>query len=279
MARAGPALRDLTVTGAGWVGLLTAVTVALWPSRSVWRSPSVGSGPRPILTQAAVGRQGRGARRRRAAQVAAVLAVLDALAAALRAGLSAETALRHVAASDRSAAGRLAAALADAGSRADRCWSRYARETGAPEVLVVAQAWALSRRAGVRLADAVDLAAGLLRDAQARGHRREVALAGPRATIAVLTLLPLLGPAAGLALGIAPSTLYAGSTPSLLATAAGLVLLLIGRGWARGLVARSLRATPASVSGPGRRSLRVRRAWPGHAGASAREGSWPRSPP
>lgn len=238
------------------VGLLVASAVVLWPRAgeigvgadvSGRAAAAAGVGPAPAWPR---GR--RRARRRRRAAEQTVLVVLDALGAGLRVGLSPEWTLRHLAATDDAAVAGLAAELVAAGSRGEQCWRRQARLAQAPEVLVVAQAWALAHDAGVRLADAVDLAARLLREARTRRDRREVSLAGPRATIAVLTLLPVLGPGVGLTLGVAPTTLYAGNVASIASTGAGLALLVLGRAWAHALVKRSRQAVPPSWADRGR---------------------------
>ncbi len=250
------------MTAASWCALLTAVAVLGWPRRTRALAGQVASPPR---RPAGPRRGSRAARRRRRRAESTVLAVLDALAAALRVGLAPDTALRQLADVDDGPVGRLASELAQAGRAGGQYWRGVAREAGAPGVLVVAQAWELSHVAGIRLADAVELSARLLRQGRGLRNRREVALAGPRATIAVLTLLPLLGPGVGLAVGIDPFDLYAGTGLSMVSTGVGLAMLICGRLWAAALVRRSLRAVPASwsTSAPGRAlSLRRPRASP-----------------
>lgn len=241
------------MNAAAWSALFVAASVLGWPRRTSLPGPPPSSGLAPAGPRV----RGRRARSRRRWAEAAVLAVLDALGAALRAGLAPDTALRHLAEVDDGAGGRLALELAEAGRAGGSCWRHIARTAGAPEVLVVAQAWELSQSAGIRLADAVDLAARLMREGRARRDRREVALAGPRATIAVLTLLPLLGPGVGLAVDIDPIELYAGTGLSMVATGAGVAMLIGGRLWAAALVRRSVRAVPPAWSaGASRRVLR-----------------------
>ncbi|MEI2732972.1 MAG: type II secretion system F family protein [Dermatophilaceae bacterium] len=233
------------MNAASWSALLVAAAVLGWPrgtSAVGGQQPS----PHPRLADPRSG--SRADRRRQRLAESAVLAVLDALAAALRVGLTPDTALRHLADVDHGPVGRLAWELLAAGRAGGQCWRNIAGAAGAPEVLVVAQAWELSHVAGVRLADAVDLAARLLRQGRARRDRREVALAGPRATIAVLTVLPLLGPGVGMAVGIDPFDLYAGTGLARVSTGAGLVMLISGRLWAAALVRRSMRAVPQSWS-------------------------------
>ncbi len=134
-----------------------------------------------------------------------------------------------------------------------RVWSRLAQETGAEELRLVAAAWTLADTCGVALADAVDLAAALLRDARARQARLDVLLAGPRATMALLSALPLAGPVVGWVFGIDPVSLYAGSAAATVSAALGLGLLVVGRLWCQALVRRALSAGSAprgSALGP-----------------------------
>ncbi|WP_295698806.1 hypothetical protein [Lapillicoccus sp.] len=104
------------------------------------------------------------------------------------------------------------------------------------EVAFVARAWSLSESLGSPLAECATVAARVVRQQSARRQRLAIALAGPRATAAVLTALPLAGPVVGLLLGLSPRQLYA--TPAALAsTLSGLVLLMLGRWWCSRLVA------------------------------------------
>jgi len=78
---------------------------------------------------------------------------------------------------------------------------------------VISQAQELSSSAGVPLAEAWEWesAAALLREHEGLRRKIAVALAGPRATMRVLTLLPLAGPVVGVVFGIDPWRLYSGS--------------------------------------------------------------------
>jgi Flp pilus assembly protein TadB len=67
-----------------------------------------------------------------------------------------------------------------------------------------------------------------------------VAVAGPRATVTVLTVLPLTGPAFGLACGIDPATLYLGSPIATAAAVAGLTLIAVGRLWCSRMIRRAV---------------------------------------
>lgn len=208
----------------------------------------------------AAGRRGRRARQARTEAVTEALRVLDAVAPALRAGLPASTALAHLAATSAGRGG-LAADLAAAASTArglgvrparaspiGAVWWHAAQRSGADELQLAGAAWTLADVSGVALADAVDLAARLLRESRSRQTRLDVLLAGPRATMSLLTVLPLAGPVVGLMFGIAPLTLYAGSPLCLLSAGCGIGLLFVGRLWCRGLLRSALSAGSSARS-------------------------------
>ncbi|MDN5768146.1 MAG: type II secretion system F family protein [Humibacillus sp.] len=180
---------------------------------------------------------------------AAALALLDAAGPALRAGLTPAAAVRlavisaHGLPSDelrRFVEGLDEAALA--GLPASRVWAELATRSGSGPVAFVAGAWRLSEVTGAPLAEAVERAAEALRDAQARQRRVAVAVAGPRATVFVLTALPLTGPIFGLACGLSPVELYLGSSLAAVSVVAGVVLVLLGRLWCRRLVRTAVEA-------------------------------------
>ncbi len=129
---------------------------------------------------------------------------------------------------------RLVGVLLDASDRAEPTspvWAAWAERSGSAELAFVAAAWRLSETTGAPLASAVDRAVRGLLDARARRGKVAVAVAGPRATVTVLTLLPLTGPLFGLACGIDPATLYLGSPIATACAALGLVLSWAGRVW------------------------------------------------
>jgi tight adherence protein B len=202
-------------------------------------------------------------RRRPHDLVDSVLDLLDGVHPALQAGLPPGRALELAAASSlgpdglgraravgsrsgRSAASdieRLVGAALDAveaGHSVSAVWAEWARRTASPELEFVAAAWRLSETTGAPLAAAVERAAHGLRDARARRGRVAVAVAGPRATVAVLTVLPLTGPLFGLACGIDPASLYARSPITMASLGVGLVLIWTGRSWCRRLIRSAL---------------------------------------
>lgn len=188
----------------------------------------------------------------------ALLGVLDALEPALVAGLTPARALQLAAppgsasgpsrasgpsggSSGAESAGVPAAVqdavrAAEAGTSIGRVWQRWAEDSGSRTLGFLAAAWLLSERTGAPLAEAVARAAARTRGELSRRRRVSAAVAGPRATVNVLSVLPLVGPLFGLASGLDPSEVYLSSPLVLAAVGLGLVLLLVGRWWCRQLV-------------------------------------------
>jgi tight adherence protein B len=115
-----------------------------------------------------------------------------------------------------------------------------AEQTGSSIVQEVAAAWGLSETTGCPLAEAVERAAAQLRSALATRRKVRAAVAGPQATVTVLTVLPLTGPLFGLACGVPPGELY-GNAIGLSCLGAGVVLIIFGREWCRRLVRQAER--------------------------------------
>lgn len=174
---------------------------------------------------------------------AAALALLDAAGPGLHAGLTPAAAVRLAATSAHGlpsvelrqfVEGLEHAALM--GLPASGAWVDLAARSGSGPIAFVAGAWRLSEVTGAPLAEAVERAAEALRDARARQRRVAVAVAGPRATVFVLTALPLTGPLFGLACGLSPLELYLGSSLAAVSVGAGVILVVVGRLWCRRLV-------------------------------------------
>ena len=166
------------------------------------------------------------------------LDLLDGLAPALRAGLPPVAALRLVASSS-SADGPLpglgrAAAL---GEPLAPIWSSYAESTRSDDLRLVAAAWSMCDTLGSPLATTVAAVSDVVRRRRVVRQRTAAALAGPRATMRVLTALPLSGPVLALAVGVSPGDLYR-PPAGLFSLVVGLVVLAFGRLWA----ARMIRA-------------------------------------
>ncbi|HEU4332239.1 MAG TPA: hypothetical protein VFR40_14065, partial [Lapillicoccus sp.] len=108
----------------------------------------------------------------------------------------------------------------------------------------MAAAWSLCETLGSPLAPTVTTVADVVRRRRAVRHRIAAALAGPQATMRVLTTLPLSGPLVAVVVGVAPAELYAGAA-GVSSLVVGLLLLLVGRVWA----SRMVRAVTAEHQG------------------------------
>lgn len=259
--------------------------VLVWPSRGRVGLGGIGVGTTALGTRERPSRPGAastrlregfrasfgGRGRRRSVELETVLVILDSLAPALRAGLAPAAALRcldvaagpPVAVAARRATGPAPAhpgfsaadlvvdllAAAETGERLAPVWGRASRVSGSPELALISRAWALSEDLGAPLADSVALAADLVRQRTARERRLAIALAGPRATTTVLSLLPVIGPGVALLLGISPAELY-GSAPAVSSVAVGGLFLVVGRWWCARMVGGLARPRPAG-RGPG----------------------------
>lgn len=94
---------------------------------------------------------------------------------------------------------------------------------------------------GTPLATAVEECARVLAERERATARRAAALAGPRASMWVLTALPVAGPAAASLVGLGPRP----SDPLVAASClTGLALTASGWWWSRALVARAARPRP-----------------------------------
>ena len=128
------------------------------------------------------------------------------------------------------------------GQPASRVWAEWAERSASADLALVAAAWRLTETTGAPLAFAVDRAVRSLLDARARRGKVAVAVAGPRATVTVLTVLPLTGPLFGMACGIAPTQLYLGSAIATLSACFGVALVWGGRAWCRRMIRTAVRA-------------------------------------
>lgn len=243
------------------VGLLAALGILLWPHNLGLRGlvilPGMASASRgaSASTSAIAPRAGtasaweRASRWRPGPGPAAInaqdlLSLLEAIAPALEAGMAPAAALR-IAADARSGSGRpdpltsiardMATAATD-GAMLGPLWRGAAESAASPELLLLAQAWSLTEDMGAPLAQAVRTTAGLLEARIAHERRLAAAVAGARATVNVLTVLPIGGPLMALVLGIGPAELYGGSRLTQGSLVLGLGLALVGRLWVRRMV-------------------------------------------
>lgn len=234
------------------VGLLVAVGILLWPERFGLRRLAI----LPLPSRSASGtaptqpsawervRRWRPGGRAAGASTQDLLALLEAIAPALEAGMTPASALR-LAADARSSPGhqdplgalarQMASAAAD-GDSLGPLWCEAAESADSAELLLLAQAWSLTEDMGAPLAQAVRTTAGLLEARIAQERRLAASVAGAKATVNVLTVLPIGGPLVALVLGIGPRELYGGSVLTQSSLALGLGLAALGRWWVRRMV-------------------------------------------
>ena len=239
------------------VGLLVMVAVLVWPrsfgGRRLAILPRASTPARADPTNvqrfaraSSSGRVHRWRPGRRAAVISThdLLALLEAIAPALEAGMTPASALR-TAADSRFDPGRpdqldaLVRALASSAADGDKLgplWREASESTASAELLLLAQAWSLTEDMGAPLAQAVRTTAGLLEARISHERRLTAAVAGARATVNVLTILPIGGPLVALVLGIGPAELYGSSRLTQGSLALGLCLAAIGRWWVRRMV-------------------------------------------
>lgn len=133
----------------------------------------------------------------------------------------------------------VAGMLAIGGSVADgvRLAAGHSTGPGAPALGWLAVSADVIDRTGCPAAGVLDgVAEGMLAELTRAGER-EVALAGPRATAAVLTGMPLAGMALGAVMGANPVAALLGTGAGRVSLVAGLMLWLAGRAWSARLVA------------------------------------------
>lgn len=110
-------------------------------------------------------------------------------------------------------------------------------------------AWRLAEETGATASTVTAAAASSIRGRREARDRAEVVVAGPRASMRLLSALPLVGPVAGTLVGLGPDRLYASVASRVLALA-GVALTIGGWWWARRLLRRASR--------PGRTDGRTR---------------------
>jgi len=136
---------------------------------------------------------------------------------------------------------RLEAVDAEGGAVGD-CLARCADDD--PDLRFLAASWQLADEFGVAAAPAARTAAGVLRERATADERRAALAAGPRASMWLLTLLPLSGPVVSVLLGLPVDEVYGGAVAWASATS-GLLLTGAGWLWSRRLLRRAVR--PARV--------------------------------
>jgi tight adherence protein B len=94
----------------------------------------------------------------------------------------------------------------------------------------------IAEASGCPLADVLARFAAQLEVEDDADAARQTALAGPKATVRLLTWLPLMGLGLGIALGVDPLAVLLGTPLGLAALAAGVALTVAGRLWSARLV-------------------------------------------
>ena len=204
------------------IGILGGVAVLLWPARAQLRQS----------------RQTSPARRTSSAVKPdeAVLTVMDSMCTTLRAGSPPAQALRLAVEPFHQNADEVAtqlvalAEVAAADGDVPQAWEQLAADWETPVLADVAAAWRLSARQGCPLAEALDAAAVNIRAHRAHTASVRTAVAGARATVAVLVGLPVLGLGIGLLLGVDVLSLYRGRS-GLMTFWPGVTLIAIGMAW------------------------------------------------
>ncbi len=121
----------------------------------------------------------------------------------------------------------------DAGLSAETAIAR----DGGSQWLVLAAAWGLAQLSGAPIAHALRRIAEGLSDLARLRERRRVLLAGPRATIRLVALLPIAALLTGIVLGFDPVGVLLTPVGAIVAAAGG-ALLYAGVRWAGALAAR-----------------------------------------
>ena len=111
-------------------------------------------------------------------------------------------------------------------------------EATARDLAVLGGAWRLSEELGASAADVTRAAAATARSRRTARERTAAVVAGPRASMWLLTGLPLAGPVAGTVLGVGPASLY-GSGPAVASAVTGAALTAMGWWWGRAILRRA----------------------------------------
>jgi tight adherence protein B len=110
--------------------------------------------------------------------------------------------------------------------------------------LELAACFDIAEASGCPLADVLARFAAQLEVEDDADAARQTALAGPKATVSLLTWLPVMGLGLGMALGVDPLAILFGTPLGLAALAAGLALTVAGRIWSARLVHAAAGAGP-----------------------------------
>lgn len=172
------------------------------------------------------------------------IAVIGRAAALLRIGLPPATVtiqLAEVSDPDLAAVLTRVSRSMNLGDAPDVAFARYAGALPGPleQVLTgMGSVWAVAESAGAPAADVLERYARSRQEFAEAERERAVALAGPQATVTVLTWLPAAGLGLALLIGADPLALL-GSPVGLVSIGSGVVLLALGRLWMRRMLERA----------------------------------------
>lgn len=204
--------------------LLAAACVAgavlCWPMRS---GPAIQRGQR----QRSI-RWRRLGRRTHNADLDALTTMVEGIAPAIAAGVTPATAVATSALLTSATVStpalrddlQLLARQSAVGAQLAPLWAGLQQRHGVAALGEVARAWALSEQLGCAIGDALGAATKMMREQLDLERRIAGATAGPRATMQLLTLLPVIGIGVAMVIGVPPWRLYAGRL--------GLSVLLLG---------------------------------------------------
>ncbi|SFC60744.1 tight adherence protein B [Streptomyces aidingensis] len=205
-----------------------------------------GRSPLPLLTGLLVTvpavrvRRRRAARRRAERRAEAVIALCGALAGEVLAGRPPERALLAAGVpglGEEAAAGILAAARY--GGNVPEALRAAAGLPGADGLRGVAACWQVAVDSGASLAAGLERVAEALRAERDQREDLRTQLAGPRATVLVLALLPAAGLLLGAGMGVAPLQVLLHTPEGLAALVAGGLLEWAGLAWSAAIVRRA----------------------------------------
>jgi tight adherence protein B len=191
------------------------------------------------------GLRSRAAERARLSATSAITSGLGALVVELRAGAHPATAAQGAAEDSEPAAAEVLRGIASAARRGGDVDATLRALAAARPALrtalgQVAQAWLLSSRYGVPLADVLDAARCDLDRRVAFARQVQARMAGPRASAAVLAVLPLLGVLLGELSGARPLHVLSSSTAGQVLLVLGALLICAGLLWSSRLTDRAV---------------------------------------
>jgi len=230
-AAATPSRRH-SVPVTAWTLPVAAALLGWAVAGSVVLGAAAGVATRAVTRTAAA----RHDRRRAAARRTAAVDLVTAVAAELRGGAEPRAAL---AAACGPAFTAVAAAARSPATDPAAVLRTVAADNGSELLADLAAAWQVTDAAGAGLAGPAARLAETARAADAVRRELDAALAGPRATAALLSMLPVAGVLMGSALGADPLAFLVWSGAGRVTLLAGTLLIAAGVGWTEAIVRRA----------------------------------------